>query len=117
MALLPDFGTYLVDHNILAPFTLKVYGDLVLSKDQFLAWAISGSTSQSSFSSLSSNPVPLIDQPYLFTIYLGSGSQFRADKILARLQSDGLSVIPRLDKKYLVPSGREWVVPLQYLKP
>jgi uncharacterized protein YbjT (DUF2867 family) len=41
----------------------------------------------------------------------------RADKILVRLQSDGLSVIPRPDKKYLVPSGQEWVVPLQYLKP
>jgi hypothetical protein len=55
MSLLPDFGTYLVDHNILAPFTLRVFGDLILGKDQFLGWAISGSTSQSSVSSLGSD--------------------------------------------------------------
>ena len=77
--------------------------------------SIAGSTRQFSVSPVNSHPIPNITQPYLFTIYLGRGSQTRADKILSRFQTDGLVVIPRLDKRYLVPNVHEWVVPLQYL--
>ena len=52
----------------------------------------------------------------MFSIYLGRGSITRASKIVERLRTEGLVVVTRSDKKYLVPSGQEWVVPLEYLK-
>ena len=115
MALLPDFGTYLIEHKLTHPFKLTVSSDLMLGQDRVLGWAISGSTTQCLVSRVDSHPIPNITQPYLFTIYLGRGSQTRADKILSRFQTDGLVVVPRPDKRYLVPNGQEWVVPLQYL--
>ena len=52
----------------------------------------------------------------MFSIYLGRGSKTRASSIAERLRTEGLVVVARSDKKYLVPSGQEWVVPLEYLK-
>ena len=87
----------------------------MLGQDRVLGWMINGSTRQFSVSPVDSNPIPNINQPYLFTIYLGPGSLTRADKILSRLKTEGLVVLPRPDQRYLVPNGQEWVVPLQYL--
>ncbi len=115
MPLLPDFGTYLIENQLDHPFKFRVFNDLLLGQDRVLGWMINGSTRQFSVSSVDSNPIPNINQPYLFTIYLGRGSQTRADKILSRFKTDGLVVVPRPDKRYLVPNGQEWVVPLQYL--
>lgn len=117
MELLPDLGTYLIDNQINQPFIISVFNDLVLGQDRVLGWAITGSTHQFSLAPINNHPLPQIHQPYLFTIYLGRGSKSRAEKILSRLKTEGLSVIPREDKKYLVPTGREYVIPLQYLKP
>ncbi len=52
----------------------------------------------------------------MFSIYLGRGSKTRTSSIAERLRTEGLVVVARSDKKYLVPSGQEWVVPLEYLK-
>ncbi|MEM8780561.1 MAG: hypothetical protein AAGF26_17195 [Cyanobacteria bacterium P01_G01_bin.49] len=117
MELLPDFGTFLINNQIDKPFIIRVYNDLMLGQDRVLGWAITGATRQFSLAPIDNHPVPKIDKPYLLTIYLGRGSQTRAEKILARLKTDGLSVVPREDKKYLVTNGQEWVIPLQYLKP
>jgi hypothetical protein len=117
MELLPDLGTYLVDHQIVQPFILKVFNDLYLGQDRVLGWAISGSTRLFAISALGDSPLPHLNQPYLFTIYLGRGSRSRAEQLLERLKHEGLPIVPRPDKQYLVPSGKETVVPLQYLKP
>jgi hypothetical protein len=116
MKLLPDLGTYLVEQQIDRPFMLKVFNDVVLAQDRVLGWAISGSTRLFSISPIENYPLPNFNQPYIFTIYLGRGSRTRAEKILARLKTEGLPIVPRPDKQYLVPSGRETVVPLEYLK-
>ena len=117
MALLPDFGTYLIDNQINKPFNLRVCSNLMLGQDGILGWVVSGSTTQCLISRVDSNPIPHVTKPYLFSIYLGRGSQSRAEKILSRLKTEGLSVVPREDKRYLVPNGQEHVIPLQYLKP
>jgi len=117
MELLPDFGTYLIDNQLDKPFIIRIFNDFILGQDNVLGWSISGSTRQFSFASIDNNPVPQVHQPHLFTIYLGRGSETRADKICSRLKTEGLTVVPREDKRYLVPTGKEWVVPLQYLKP
>ena len=116
MKLLPDLGTYLIENQFNQPFIIRVFDDLLLGQDRVLGWTINGSTHQFQVSPINNGRVPQIDQPYLFTIYLETGSLTRAEKILARLKTEGLPVIPRQERKYLVPSGKESVVPLQYLK-
>ena len=117
MKLLPDFGTYLIDNQLEKPFNIRVCNDLTLGQDRVLGWAITGATHLCRLSPINNYPIPNIDKPYLFTIYLGRGSKSRAEKICSRLKTEGLSVVPRKDKRYLVSSGREHVIPLQYLKP
>jgi hypothetical protein len=115
MKLLPDFGTYLLQNKLDHPFKLQVYNDLILAEDRVLGWMINGSTTQFSVSSIDSNPIPNINQPYMFSIYLGRGSKTRSEKILSRFQTEGLVIVPREDKRYLVSNQQEWVIPLQYI--
>lgn len=117
MPLLPDLGLYLIENQMDKPFRLQASDDLTLGEDGILGHMITGTTRNFSVSRIDENPLPVIEQPFMFSIYLGRGSHSRAEKILNQLRSPGLAVVPRLDKKYLVPSGKEWVVPLQYLKP
>ncbi|VEP15639.1 hypothetical protein H1P_3550002 [Hyella patelloides LEGE 07179] len=117
MPLLPDLGLYLIENKLDKPFRLQVSSGLTLGEDAILGHMITGTTRNFSVSRINENPLPIIEQPLMFSIYLGRGSHSRAEKILRQLHSKGLAVVPRLDKKYLVPSGQEWVVPLQYLKP
>ena len=116
MALLPDFGTYLLESQLDRPFRLQASSGLMLGEDRILGWMINGTTREFVISKVGDNPVPVVKQPYMFSIYLGRGSKTRAEKILLSLQTDGLVVVARGNKKYLVANGQEWVVPLQYLK-
>ena len=116
MNMLPDLGIYLVEIGQKEPFELGVYNDLMLGKDYVLGWVITGVTHQFRTSGRKSRPSPMISEPMMFSIYVGPGSKSRAEKILSRLRTEGLVVVPREDKKYLVPNGKEWVVPLEYLK-
>ena len=98
------------------PFELAVFNGLTLGQDRVLGWMINGVTHQFRTKGTESRPSPIITEPMMFSIYLGRGSITRAGKIVERLRTEGLVVVTRSDKKYLVPSGQEWVVPLEYLK-
>ena len=112
----PDLGIYLIEQGYKQPFKLAVFSGLTLGKDSVLGWVIGGVTSLAETSGIESQPAPIISEPMMFSIYLGRGSKSRADKIVKRLQTEGLVVVAREEQKYLVPSGKEWVVPLEYLK-
>ncbi len=112
----PDLGLYLVEQGQQEPFELAVFNHLMLGEDRVLGWLINGVTHQFRTSGLEKRPAPIIPEPMMFSIYLGRGSKTRASKIVERLRTEGLVVVARSDKKYLVPSGQEWVVPLEYLK-
>ncbi len=112
----PDLGLYLVELGQKEPFELAVFNHLMLGEDRVLGWLINGVTHQFRTSGLEKRPAPIIPEPMMFSIYLGRGSKTRASKIVERLRTEGLVVVARSDKKYLVPSGQEWVVPLEYLK-
>ncbi len=112
----PDLGIALIEREELKPFRLTVLNDLTLAEDRVLGWMITGLTQQFFTSAVDSNPAPIIQEPMMFSIYLGRGSKSRAETILGKLQTSGLVIVPREDKKYLVTNGKEWVVPLQYLK-
>ncbi len=116
MTMFPDLGLYLVEQNQKEPFELAVFNNLMLAEDRVLGWLINGVTHQFRTSGRESRPAPIIPEPMMFSIYLGRGSKSRADKIVERLRTEGLVIVTREDKKYLVPSGKEWVVPLEYLK-
>ncbi len=112
----PDLGLYLVEQGQQEPFELAVFNHLMLGEDRVLGWLINGVTHQFRTSGLEKRPAPIIPEPMMFSIYLGRGSKTRTSKIVERLRTEGLVVVARSDKKYLVPSGQEWVVPLEYLK-
>ncbi len=112
----PDLGCYLVEKGNTQPFEIAVFNGLSLAKDGILGWMISGVTHQFRTAGRESQPGPTISEPMMFSIYVGPGSENRARKIVDRLMTEGLVVKTREDKKYLVPSGKEWVVPLEYLK-
>ena len=112
----PDLGTYLVEKGNTQPFEIAVFNGLGLGNDRVLGWMISGVTHQFKTGGRESRPSPIISEPMMFSIYLGRGSETRARKIVERLRTEGLVVVTREDQKYLVPSGKEWVVPLEYLK-
>ena len=112
----PDLGLYLVEQGQKDPFELAVFNHLMLGEDRVLGWLINGVTHQFRTSGLEKRPAPIIPEPMMFSIYLGRGSKTRTSSIAERLRTEGLVVVAREDKKYLVPSGQEWVVPLEYLK-
>ena len=112
----PDLGLYLVEQGQKEPFELAVFNHLLLGEDRVLGWLINGVTHQYQTSGLEKRPAPIIPEPMMFSIYLGRGSKTRTSSIAERLRTEGLVVVARSDKKYLVPSGQEWVVPLEYLK-
>ncbi len=113
----PDLGSYLVERGHTQPFEIAVFNNgLSLGKDRILGWMISGVTRQYKMAGRQQRGAPMIPKPMMFSIYLGQGSKTRAMKILERLREEGLVVVTREDKKYLVPSGQEWVIPLEYLK-
>ena len=113
----PDLGLYLVEQGQKEPFELAVFNRvMMLGEDRVLGWLINGVTYQFRTSGLDERPNPIIPEPMMFSIYLGRGSKSRASSIAERLRTEGLVVVTRSDKKYLVPTGQEWVVPLEYLK-
>ncbi len=112
----PDLGTYLVEKGNTQPFEIAVYNGVSLGNDRILGWMINGVTHQFRVKGTESASCFLISEPMMFSIYLGRGSETRARKIVERLRTEGLVIVTREDKKYLVPSGKEWVVPLEYLK-
>ena len=112
----PDLGLYLVEQGQQEPFELTVFNHLMLGEDRVLGWLINGVTHQFRTKGRENRPAPIIPEPMMFSIYLGRGSKSRASKIVERLRTEGLVVVTRSDKKYLVPNGKEWVVPLEYLK-
>ncbi len=116
MTMFPDLGLYLVEQGQQEPFELAVFNHLMLGEDRVLGWLINGVTHQFRTSGLDERPAPIIPEPMMFSIYLGRGSKTRTSSIAERLRTEGLVVVARSDKKYLVPSGQEWVVPLEYLK-
>ena len=116
MNILPDLGMYLIEKGYSQPFKLAAFSGMSLGKDSVLGWMISGTTNMSSTSSVDDQPYPIIPQPMMYSIYVGKGSKSRAEKLVQKLRGNGLVVVAREDKKYLVPNGKEWVVPLEYLK-
>lgn len=111
-----DLGTYLVEKGEIEPFEIAVFNGLSLEDDPILGWIISGVTYQFRVKETESESSLPISEPMMFSIYLGRGSETRARKIVEQLRTKGLVVITREDKKYLLPSGKQWVVPLEYLK-
>ena len=112
----PDLGVVLFERSMDKPFRLTAFNGLTLATDRVLGWMINGLTRNISISPIQAYPAPIITEPMMFSIYLGSGSATRAEKIVEKLRTSGLAIILREDKKYLVPNGKEWVIPFQYLK-
>ncbi len=108
MNILPDLGMYLIEKGYSQPFKLAAFSGMSLGKDSVLGWMISGTTNMSSTSSVDGQPYPIIPQPMMYSIYVGKGSKSRAEKLVQKLRDNGLVVVAREDKKYLVPSGKEW---------
>ncbi|MGH2416058.1 MAG: hypothetical protein ACRDEA_20685 [Microcystaceae cyanobacterium] len=113
--LLPDLGEYLVERGYTDPFKFRSFSPGLLAEDQILGSIISGPTSLCILSKVEDYSLALIEFPTIFSLYLGFGSQSRADKILQRFRTEGLVVRVRPDKRYQTPNTLEWVTPLQYL--
>ena len=112
----PDLGVVLFERSMDKPFRSTAFNSLRLATDRVLGWMINGLTRNISTEAIQPHPAPIITEPMMYSIYLGSGSATRARKIVEKLRTSGLAIILREDKKYLVPNGKEWVIPFQYLK-